>query len=146
MTLLNASERDLVKHAKYAADQAYAPYSKFKVGASVRLSNGEIIIGNNQENASYPAGLCAEQVALFHVGSNYPDENIEAMVIVTDSNNGTAENPIAPCGICRQVIMEYQNKQSNPIIIYLVNGDGTITKISSPNDLLPMSFSGNFLK
>ena len=143
---LDQAAQQLVQKAIETTQQAYAPYSNFKVGAAIRLSNSDIILGNNQENASYPAGLCAEQTALFHVGSNYPNETIETIAISTASKNGSADHPIAPCGICRQVLMEYESKQDSPIRILLINGDQSITEISSAKDLMPMAFGSEFLK
>lgn len=143
---LDDADQQLIQKAIEATQKAYAPYSKFKVGAAVRLGNNSIIIGNNQENASYPAGLCAEQTALFHVGSNYPNESIDTIAIATAPNNGRADHPIAPCGICRQVLMEYEGKQEGSIRILLINGDQSITAISSAKDLMPMAFGGEFLK
>ena len=143
---LDQADQQLVQKAIEATQQAYAPYSNFKVGAAIRLGNSDIILGNNQENASYPAGLCAEQTALFHVGANYPNETIQTIAIATASKKGSADHPIAPCGICRQVLMEYECKQDSLIRILLINGDQSITEISSANDLMPMAFSSEFLK
>src|SRR6187402_3986051 len=120
--------------------KAYAPYSKFRVGASILLENGEIVLGSNQENAAYPSGLCAERVAIFHAGSVYPEAKILKMAITAASDNNQTKAPIPPCGSCRQSIAEYEFKQDIPIEIYFMGESGEVYKSDSIKNLLPLSF------
>src|SRR5690606_21775049 len=120
--------------------KAYAPYSKFKVGTAILLDNGEIITGNNQENVSYPSGLCAERTAIYYAGSQYPDSKILKMVISAASDNHKTKNPIPPCGACRQAIAEYEIKQDSVIEIYFMGEVGDIIKTHSLGNLLPLLF------
>src|SRR6187551_179031 len=108
--------------------QAYAPYSKFRVGASVLLDNGEIVMGSNQENAAYPSGLCAERVAVFQAGSIYPQATILKIAITAASDNSITTAPVPPCGSCRQTIAEYEIRQNTPIEIYFMGETGMIYK------------------
>ena len=125
--------------------KAYAPYSKFKVGAAILLDNGEVVLGSNQENAAYPSGLCAERVAIFYAGSMYPDAKIVQMAITAASDTNKTESPIPPCGACRQSIAEYEIKQESPIEIYFMGESGAIYKSNSLKNLLPLMFDKNFL-
>lgn len=112
---------DLIRRAGKAMARAYAPYSRFKVGAALLLDNGRVIEGNNQENAAYPSGLCAERVALFHAGSQFPGEVIRALAITVNAEGDLQplEDLVSPCGACLQVISEYENRQDAPIDIYI---------------------------
>jgi cytidine deaminase len=130
----------LMNKAVDARNKAYAPYSKFKVGAALLLDNGEIITGNNQENVSYPSGLCAERTAIYYAGSQYPNSKILKMAITAASSNQITEKPIPPCGACRQAIAEYELKQDLPIEIYFMGEVGNIMKSSSLSNLLPLLF------
>ncbi len=130
----------LVEEARKATSKAYTPYSNFKVGCSVLLDNGEMVSGGNQENASYPACICAENVALSAAVSQFPGVGIKALAIAT-SGGADEESPVAPCGICRQSILEHQGRSGHPIQILLVGGDGTIIKANGIKPLLPLSFS-----
>lgn len=130
----------LMNKAMEARNKAYAPYSKFKVGAAILLGNGEIITGNNQENVSYPSGLCAERTAIYYAGAQYPDSKILKMVITAASSNQITKNPIPPCGACRQAIAEYEIKQDYPIEIYFMGEVGSILKSNSLSNLLPLLF------
>ena len=121
-------------------DYAYAPYSNFKVGASVRLENGEIVVGNNQENIAYPSGLCAERVALFYVGANYPNVSIETICIVAKGDLIPIDSILAPCGCCRQVMIESEQRQSKPIRVILVNQNKTVVVIETVKHFLPFIF------
>jgi len=146
----NASEldlagRELLKAAQAATSLAYAPYSLFKVGAAARLSNGGIISGANQENASFPAGLCAERVLLAVASSAYPGEKIIAMAIVTEAEV-LNEQPVAPCGICRQSIQEYSDNKDEAIKLILSGKEGQIFVIEDARQLLPFAFSGADLR
>ena len=134
----------LLKAARVGAQNAYAPYSHFKVGAAILLNNGEIIIGNNQENAAYPSGLCAERTALFYANAQFSEQAVDAIAIAAYSNGDFTEKPISPCGACRQVILEAQNRYKQPIRIYLY-GKKEIYIIEKITDILPLSFSGDSL-
>ena len=137
---------ELIEEAKKAAQLAYAPYSRFLVGAALRLKNGKIIRGNNQENAAYPSGLCAERVACFAAKSQFPDEPIEMIAIV--AKNATADHYklATPCGSCRQSMSEYENHQESPIKLYLLGDDGQVYESESVENLLPFKFSEENLK
>lgn len=137
--------QELMNKAQEARENAYAPYSHFKVGAAIRLSSGEITIGNNQENAAYPSGLCAERVAIFHTGATFPNESIIAMAISARSQNHILNEPIGPCGACRQSMAEYEQKQKSPIAIYFMGESGKIVKVASVMDLLPLGFDRTYL-
>ncbi len=142
---LPASVQDLMSKAVQVRENAYAPYSKFKVGAAILLDNGQIIIGSNQENAAYPSGLCAERVAIFQAGSIYPGAKIVTMAITAASSNSQTNSPIPPCGSCRQSIAEYETKQESPIEIYFMGEIGEIYKSDSIKNLLPFMFEKHLL-
>ena len=142
---LPVSIQKLMNKAHEAREKAYAPYSRFKVGAALQLKSGEIVTGNNQENAAYPSGLCAERVAIFHAGSQNPDATFVSMAITAKSLNHVLSSPIAPCGACRQVLAEYEVKQDPSIEIYFMGETGKIIKASSVKDLLPLIFDAAFL-
>lgn len=137
---LNAADQQLVTAAKAARSRAYAPYSRFQVGASLRLENGQIVEGNNQENIAYPSGLCAERVALFYAGANYPNVAIESICIVVQGDLIAAENYVSPCGSCRQVMLESEARQTSSIRVLLVQNDGRIFILNACKDLLPFGF------
>lgn len=128
----------LVDAAISATDKAYAPYSSFLVGAAVLLENGEIVAGNNQENAAYPSGLCAERVALFYAGSRYPDQKVEAMAVAAFTG-GKQVDMITPCGACRQVMLEVENRYNHPFKVLLCGAE-KIYMIEKASALLPLSF------
>ncbi|MEX2350782.1 MAG: cytidine deaminase [Flavobacteriaceae bacterium] len=136
----------LMNEAENARENAYAPYSKFKVGAAVLLDNGKIITGNNQENAAYPSGLCAERVAVFYANSQYPDVSIVQIALTARSETQKLDAPIPPCGSCRQAIAEYEVKQEKPIEIYFMGETGKVAKVDSLKVLLPLIFEKNYLK
>lgn len=136
---------DLMKTAVDARKRAYAPYSQFLVGAALLLDNGEIITGNNQENASYPSGLCAERTAIFYAGSKYPDAKIKMMALTAGSVHQETLTPIPPCGACRQSISEYEVKQEAPIEIYFMGTSGKVVQSASLANLLPLGFDRSFL-
>ena len=129
-----------------ARKNAYAPYSSFEVGAAVLMENGKTVIGNNQENASYPSGLCAERVAVFQAGAFYPGLAVRAVAISATSKNYVVDRPAAPCGNCRQALLEYENKQKSPIKLLLMGEDGEIFQCESIADILPLGFGSSFLK
>lgn len=137
--------QDLMEQAIKVRKNAYAPYSKFRVGAALFLDNGKVVLGSNQENAAYPSGLCAERVAIFQAGSIYPDAKIIKMAITAASDTNTTSTPIPPCGGCRQSIAEYEIKQEQPIEIYFMGEIGVVYKSDSLKNLLPFMFDKNFL-
>ena len=130
----------LMNQAIETRKNAYAPYSKFRVGAAILLDNGKIVLGSNQENAAYPSGLCAERVAIFQAGAIYPNAKIVKLVITAASDTNPTLTPIPPCGACRQSIAEYEFKQDTPIEIYFMGESGEVYKSNSINNLLPLSF------
>ncbi len=136
----------LLQEAREVSQQAYAPYSNFQVGAVAKLKNGKIVAGSNQENASYPAGLCAERVLLASAGSLYPGVPIEAMAISYRSSEVESDHPISPCGICRQSLQEFEQRVKHPIRLILGGMEGEIIVIPQANVLLPLSFTGDDLK
>lgn len=136
----------LFETAKTACFNAYSPYSRFQVGAAVLLANGVVIAGNNQENAAYPSGLCAERVALFYAGATYPDVPVKAMAITVNYGDTDFDEVVAPCGACRQVAAEYEMKFGQDITIYLLGRAEKTVVIPSVQTLLPLLFSGEILK
>lgn len=138
---LDAERKKLVEASIEIAGKAYVPYSNFHVGAAILLDNGEIILGNNQENASYPVGICAERTLLSYIHANFPDnKKLKLAVSVLDTNKD-----VSPCGLCRQSILEYENLQSQPIEIILHNNSGSILIIPSASSLLPLHFDSEML-
>ncbi len=135
----------LMEAAKEARDKAYAPYSKFNVGAAIALENGEVITGSNQENASYPSGLCAERTALYYAGAQFPGISIKSIAITAKSSLKPTLKPIPPCGACRQAIAEYEIKQENPIALYFMGERGEVVKSDSLENLLPLLFTSSYL-
>ena len=135
----------LMNKAHEARENAYAPYSNFKVGAALQLDSGEIISGNNQENAAYPSGLCAERVAIFHAGATHPNVTISTMAISAKSLKNKVTSPVAPCGACRQVLAEYEVKQDAFIAVYFMGETGKIVKANSIKELLPLIFDNTYL-
>ena len=136
---LSPQDQELVQAAIKATHNAYANYSRFYVGAALRLENGKIVIGANQENAAFPSGLCAERTAVFAAQANYPDSPIETLAIAGRNKKGVLPNPITPCGACRQVILEIEDRYKKPIKI-LLYGTQKIYCVRSVKDLLPLSF------
>ena len=138
---LDAQDKELVDLAKEATSRSYAPYSHFHVGAAVRLENGVEVIGCNQENAAYPSGLCAERTALFAAGAQYPDVGVSTLAIAARGTDGELlEEPVAPCGSCRQVIIETETRAKRPIRILLF-GRRCVYVIDGIRQLMPLMFS-----
>lgn len=137
--------QQLMQSAINTRENAYAPYSKFKVGAAILLDNDEVVVGSNQENASYPSGLCAERTAIYYAGAKYPTAKILKMAITASSQNQVTNSPIPPCGACRQSISEYEIKQEQPIEIYFMGSTGKVVKSNSLANLLPLGFDRSFL-
>lgn len=142
---LQFDELELMNAAISARKNAYAPYSNFQVGAAALLENGEIVIGNNQENASFPAGLCAEGVAVFQAGARFPGVVIKAIAISAASKKNKVDKPAAPCGICRQSISEYENRQKSAIVLLMMGETGEVYKCGSVADILPLGFDKSYL-
>ncbi len=144
---LPADDRQLMMEARKAAGDAYAPYSHFHVGAAVQLENGTIVRGNNQENAAYPSGLCAERVAFFSIGAQYPNQKIKS-VAITALPEGSLSLTVAisPCGDCRQVMAEYEYRYGQPIRIIMDAGNGKYIASPSVRLLLPFLFTADSMK
>ena len=141
---LNEEDRQLIDQAKLATTRSYAPYSRFSVGAAALLENNVIVTGTNQENAAYPSGLCAERTTLFYANSQYPDQAVKTLAIAARTENGFLETPIPPCGSCRQVLMETEQRFNHPMRI-LLYGVKEIFIVHGTKDLLPLSFGSEFL-
>ncbi|MGA8853132.1 MAG: cytidine deaminase [Christiangramia sp.] len=137
--------QDLMNKAIRVRDNAYAPYSNFKVGASILLDNEEVVVGSNQENASYPSGLCAERTAVYAAGATYPENKILKIAISAKSLRHKVVSPVPPCGACRQALVEYEVKQDEPIELYFMGETGKVVKADSIKDLLPLVFDSTCL-
>ncbi|RAU83557.1 cytidine deaminase [Pontibacter arcticus] len=142
---LNAQESQAMQLAQEAANDAYAPYSNYLVGAALLLEDGTFFKGNNQENAAYPSGLCAERTALFGMSANHPNKIIKMLAVTVRRRNETEHLPALPCGACRQVMAEYESKQNENIMVLLQGPNGTFYRCQSVRDLLPLCFSGKDL-
>ena len=136
---LTPTEQALVQKAIDATHNSYARYSNFHVGAACLLENGEVVIGANQENAAFPSGLCAERTAIFAAQANHPDQPITTLAIAARNVNGLLKSPISPCGACRQVVLEIEDRYQRPVRILLYGTEG-IYVFESIKDLLPFSF------
>lgn len=138
---LPEESRKLVDAALEATQRSYAPYSHFYVGAAVMLNNGVIVTGNNQENVAFPSGLCAERTALFYANAQYPEVPVKALAIVArDSSGKVTQAPISPCGACRQVMLETENRFGKPMQILLASAEEVIV-VERASALLPLAFS-----
>jgi cytidine deaminase len=137
---LDTADQELCAHAVSAMKNSHSPYSKFRVGAALRLQSGKIIMGSNQENAAYPSGLCAERVALFHWGSNHPDDPIEAMAVTAFTDDFPILKPVTSCGSCLQVLAEYERKQEKPVKVILYCKEGPTWVINGIETFLPFLF------
>ncbi|MDR1225977.1 MAG: cytidine deaminase [Prevotellaceae bacterium] len=136
---LGAEDAMLVQRAKEMANNAYAPYSKFQVGAAVLLANGEVVTGANQENAAYPSGLCAERTALFYAGAKYPDVAVKTIAIAAQTDHKYCDQAVYPCGSCRQVMLETEKRGQQPIKVIMV-GERAIEVVKDAASLLPLHF------
>ena len=143
---LGEPEQQLIDKAKSAYSNAYAPYSGFLVGAAVLLENNEIICGNNQENVAYPSGLCAERVALYYAGANYPNVKVKTIAISAKSKTYDITDVVSPCGACRQVMAEYQQNQHKNIRVLLHSPNNELLIANSVEDLLPFMFNSEQLR
>ena len=136
---MNASDRALVDAAVSAVSRSYSPYSHFQVGAAVLLEDGTVVLGTNQENAAFPSSLCAERTALFSAGVGYPDKAVVAIAIAGGPEGVLTDEPVTPCGSCRQVMSQFQKKSGRPMAIILVGGK-RIWKFDCVESLLPFVF------
>ncbi len=143
---LSEKDAELVSRAREFTKTAYAPYSKFRVAAAARMENGKIVCGTNQENASFPVGICAERVLLSTISSIYPDEQIETIAVTYEPENGISDQPASPCGLCRQTLLEYEQRQEKPIRILLAGMEGEIYLLDTVSHLLPLGFGKENLK
>jgi cytidine deaminase len=143
---LTAEDQRLLKEAELAVSGSYAPYSEFHVGAAVLLENGIVIKGSNQENSAYPSGLCAERVALFYAGSQYPGVAVKAIAITAKADHFVVSSPIAPCGACRQVIAETEHRQQSKIRVIMYGQEGSVLATQGIENLLPLTFQEEKLK
>ena len=142
---LDNVKQHLINKAKEQVFKAYAPYSEFHVGAAIELENGEIFAGNNQENSAYPSGLCAERVAMFYANAQYPDVPVRTIAIAAYTNGKFLEQPVTPCGSCRQVLLETEMRFEKDINI-LLYGTNEIFLIENVRQLLPLCFEKSSLK
>ena len=142
---LSKQDQELLLKAIEARKNAYAPYSNFSVGVSLLLENGIIILGNNQENAAYPSGMCAERVAIWNAASQHPKLKVLKIFISASSSKKLVDKPVSPCGSCRQTLAEYEINQSKNIEIYFTGETGKIIKSNAIKDLLPLTFDNSLL-
>ena len=143
---LTASDLHLLKKAREITKQAYAPYSNFHVGAVAKLSNGKYVSGTNQENASYPVGICAERVLLGNAATLFPGKAVESIAISYHSDSLENNSPVSPCGMCRQALLEYEIRTESPIRVILSGLTGPVQIIDSARQLLPFAFTSKQLK
>lgn len=137
--------KKLMFQAQEARKKAYAPYSNFLVGAAILLENHIVVSGNNQENSSYPSGLCAERTAIYAAGANYPDQKILQIAIAAGPKAKQNLQPVPPCGACRQAMAEYEQKQKEPIGVYFMGTEGEVYYVESLLQLLPLAFDKDYL-
>jgi len=142
---LTKKDSALIQAALKAAENAYAPYSGFRVGAAALLSDGTMVTGSNQENAAYPSGLCAERVALFYIQSQFPGKSVKVMAIAAVHKGKQTAEPVYPCGSCRQVMLEHETIHHKPIRL-LFAGTGKVIEVESTAQLMPFHFTGSLLK
>lgn len=143
---LPEADAELLNRARQATVDAYAPYSRFRVGAAARLVNGVVITGTNQENASYPVGICAERTLLSVAGAQHPGVAIETLAVTYDNENGTSDRPISPCGICRQSLQEFEQRTGKPMRVVLAGETGKVIVLERSGLLLPFAFSADELR
>jgi len=143
---LSAWQKNLVEKSVEAQSSSYSPYSHFKVGAAILLDNDSVVLGSNQENAAYPSGLCAERVAIFSCGAIHPNKKIKAIAISASTDKFDLNELLAPCGACRQSMLEYEHKQGEEIIVLLKGVDSLVVEFSSVRDLLPIPFNCDALQ
>jgi len=142
---LSEADRKLIDAAREATKNSYSPYSNFAVGAAARLANGTVVTGANQENAAYPSGLCAERTVLFYANAQYPDQAVETLAVAAFNKGDFLEQPISPCGGCRQVMLEVEKRYGKPMRI-LLYGKKEIYELSKVGELLPFSFDASSME
>jgi cytidine deaminase len=137
---LNQAEQELMHQAKLVSKKAYAKYSSFLVGAALRLEDGSIVCGNNQENIAFPSGLCAERTALFYAGANFPEQKVIALAIYAQGELIEDKGPVPPCGSCRQVMAETIARQGKTFVLLTMGKDGRVIRLDNALDVLPFPF------
>jgi cytidine deaminase len=142
---LTVADAGLLERAREATADAYAPYSRFRVGAAAKMANGEVITGSNQENASFPAGICAERTLLSVAASRFPGVPIDTLAISYANEQGPSDRPITPCGICRQSLQEMEQRTGRPIRLVLGGMEGRILILPQAGRLLPLAFTADEL-
>lgn len=142
---LDSENEKILNLAIEARNKSYSPYSQFSVGAAVLLENGEVITGNNQENAAYPSGMCAERIAIWTASAMYPGVRVLKLALSGKSEINNVNTPVPPCGACRQVLSEYESKQGSNIELFFTGESGKVIKTDSVKDLLPFSFDGSLV-
>ena len=143
---LSEIQSHLMSQSVKAQESSHSPYSNFRVGAAILLESGEIVLGSNQENAAYPSGLCAERVAIYTCGSNHPSKKISAIAITASTSEFDIKDVLAPCGACRQSMLEFEFKQKSNIKVLLKGLDGQVIEFGSIKDLLPIPFNCDALQ
>ncbi len=143
---LATADKELLLSARKVTEKAYAPYSEFLVGAVAKLSNGEMVSGTNQENASYPVGICAERVLLASAAMLHPNVPVSTMAIAYHNLKGVSDKPVSPCGMCRQSLHEYEERTKQPMRLILSGMNGKVFIIENAGLLLPLSFGNADLK
>jgi cytidine deaminase len=146
MDALPAEDIELMRAAHATSHNAYAPYSNFYVGAALLMENGEVCVGNNQENAAYPSGICAERVAIFSASALHPNLGIKKIAVVAHSNQFVINKPITPCGSCRQVLAEYEKKFNQDIKVLMMGETGKVYEVASVKEILPLMFTADDLE
>jgi cytidine deaminase len=144
--LLNEADQAVLEAARAATKTAYAPYSHFQVGAAARLTSDQIIIGSNQESSSYPVGICAERTLLNSIGSQFPAEKVTTIAVSYEPVGKASNEPISPCGMCRQSLLDYENRYESPIRVILAGLEGKVMVFSSVGQLLPFGFNGSIFR
>ena len=142
---LSADDQRLMESAIAAKSEAYSPYSNFSVGAAILMENGEIITGNNQENAAYPSGMCAERVAVWKAATMHPKMRMMAIAIAASSATKVVDRPVGPCGACRQTLLEYEINQKETVKMLFMGEKGAVVEVESITSLLPFNFDHTYL-
>ena len=143
---LPIADQELMERAVSISKQAYAPYSKFYVGAALQLESGQVVTGANQENVAYPSGICAERTAFYYAGTHFPNDRILTVAVTASSNDFKVNYPVSPCGACRQAMFEYEAKQEEPIRVIMMGETGEVRIMKAIADLLPFTFNETALK
>ena len=142
---LSDVDKNLMKAAIEATKTSYSPYSNFRVGAALLMEDNSVVTGSNQENAAYPSGMCAERVAIWKAGSNFPNKKVKKIAITAISPDKPIDKPVGPCGACRQALLEYEIHQGEHFEVLFMGETGRVVKTESVTSLLPFSFDGSYL-